>query len=553
VRGAFVACYGREPDGARLERAVDALRWHRGDVTLHGTGPLRVAVVDGGEGSPQLDAADGRALLVHGEPLRPLADLLHDGRRFAAVECTVTTISAARDPLGLSPLFCRSIDGALWFATEIPPLAALEPAAPDLAALAAQAALVPDDAATGLAGIRRVLPGFVLEGDAREVRLRRYWHPAQLFASYRGSRPDAARELRARFVRAVERAVAPGAGILLSGGIDSTAITAVAARSTREVSAVHVAFPALGDASEEEHARRIAEAAGVPLDVVAGELSLWDPADDLRTSVVPYLTPPALAADTALAHLATQGVVVALDGNDGDGVLGYGGREWGAMLFDRSFGRLAELAREHGAAHVARRVANDVVPPALRLRGLRGREQPPATYLQLTEEYFEEPLRRRMRDMDHERWRTPVGEWRWRQIRQVQPVTTARNEEHELRGARVGIELRHPFADRELVEFLISLPAAIKIEPYLGKHLLRTALADVVPAGTLERPDKPEYRDVLRRRVDPARCLDWIRESRVRLPLVDYGRLYRDADDPDSIPLGLLVFLARAHVFAASA
>ena len=36
--------------------------------------------------------------------------------------------------------------------------------------------------------------------------------------------------------------------------------------------------------------------------------------------LIPYLTPPAYTANTALAHLAERGLTVALDGNDGDGV-----------------------------------------------------------------------------------------------------------------------------------------------------------------------------------------------------------------------------------------
>ena len=63
-------------------------------------------------------------------------------------------------------------------------------------------------------------------------------------------------------------------------------------------------------AAEDRHARQVASAFGLQLDVIAGELEPWHPEDDLRTSVVPYLTPPALAADTALARLAAAEVNV---------------------------------------------------------------------------------------------------------------------------------------------------------------------------------------------------------------------------------------------------
>jgi hypothetical protein len=69
------------------------------------------------------------------------------------------------------------------------------------------------------------------------------------------------------------------------------------------------------------------------------------------------------------------------------------------------------------------------------------------------------------------------------------------------------------------------------------------------PALLRQRP-KSDYRAVVRRRVDAARCVEAIRASRARLPGVDYRRLFDDATrDPESIPLFLLVNLARVHEF----
>jgi asparagine synthase (glutamine-hydrolysing) len=125
-------------------------------------------------------------------------------------------------------------------------------------------------------------------------------------------------------------------------------------------------------------------------------------------------------------------------------------------------------------------------------------------------------------------------------------------EEHELRGSRYGIDLRHPFADRELVEFLVSLPVAVKSDPMRSKALLRHALVGHAPNEVLERTEKPEYLSILEQRVDRGRCLEWVKESRVRLPSVNYETLFRDGTEPERMPLFLLLVLARAHVFAAS-
>src|SRR5438105_4764080 len=87
----------------------------------------------------------------------------------------------ARDRLGKKPLvWTRLDDGTLAFASELKALLAVPGvrAEPDLAALDAYLALgyVPGDR-TGLVGISRLLPGYVLVADGEEERSRRYWQP----------------------------------------------------------------------------------------------------------------------------------------------------------------------------------------------------------------------------------------------------------------------------------------------------------------------------------------------------------------------------------------
>lgn len=126
-------------------------------------------------------------------------------------------------------------------------------------------------------------------------------------------------------------------------------------------------------------------------------------------------------------------------------------------------------------------------------------------------------------------------------------------EQKEIEAARYGIDLRHPFADRQLVEFLISLPCAIKADPGRKKGLLLDALAEDLPELVRERP-KSGYMAAVRHRVDPTRCLEKIRASKVQLPHLDYARLFEDGEmNPDGIPIFLIVNLARAHEFAGRA
>jgi hypothetical protein len=253
--------------------------------------------------------------------------------------------------------------------------------------------------------------------------------------------------------------------------------------------------------------------------------------------------------DPALAHMATSGVTVALDGHDGDGVLGPTGSNWGDLILKGELRRVGALVLRHGAGPLVRGVAVDFLPPYAWLRRLMGRATRP-TYMQSVAQYFQEPLRDRIREADIDRWTWPSRRWRVRQLQPLLPRATISFEQKEIEAARHGIDLRHPFADRDLVEFLISLPSAVKSDPMRPKAVLIDSLSDMLPTPLRKRP-KSDYMAAVRQRVDPAVCLERIRVSGIRLPGVDYKRLFDDAQgDPNSVRLFFLVNLTRVHAFA---
>jgi len=52
------------------------------------------------------------------------------------------------------------------------------------------------------------------------------------------------------------------------------------------------------------------------------------------------------------------------------------------------------------------------------------------------------------------------------------------------------LEVRAPFLDVDLVEFLGRVPARLKLRRFDTKHLLKRAMADVLPSGVASRPKK---------------------------------------------------------------
>jgi hypothetical protein len=546
VRGGFVACLGG--NAQVLERIAEHMRWHRGKPARHHCRGVEIAAfVDAIEG-PIVETRAGTTTLVHGSSPAPLAELQRSRPRFAALEWDGRILRASRDPLGLAPLFYRVFPGSVWLATEVAPLISLETPVPDLDALAARAAFVPIDERTGWRGIYRILPGCTIEIAVTDLRISasQYWSPARLIGTYRGSRSEALADFRQRFEAAVKRCYEPRSAILFSGGVDSATV-AVTARSIGQgpPHLVHVHFPDLPVTHEERYAAVIADAVGAPLHTVPGEVAPWNLDAEFDRYSIPYNRLPYGLFEPALSHIAAAGITVAVDGHDGDGVLGPRGAEWGGLVLKGEMRRLATLYRLYGAMRVFRGIASDFIPPFC--RPTRPRLPTP---MQSIARYFCDPLRAEIVEDDIHRWRWPSGRWKVRQLQPVLPRSLIGFEQKELEGACYGIDLRHPFADRDLVEFLVSLPCAIKGDPVRAKHLLVEAFNNELPEIIHDRT-KSDYMAVVRHRVDPAWCIETIRASKIRLPHVDYARLLDDGEhSPETMPIFLLINLARVHEFA---
>ena len=64
------------------------------------------------------------------------------------------------------------------------------------------------------------------------------------------------------------------------------------------------------------------------------------------------------------------------------------------------------------------------------------------------------------------------------------------------------IEFRHPYFDRELVEFALSLPPEMKYKQRTIKWILRKAMDGVLPDKIRDRQDKAEFSELLTQQID---------------------------------------------------
>ncbi|HKQ58889.1 MAG TPA: asparagine synthase (glutamine-hydrolyzing), partial [Candidatus Eisenbacteria bacterium] len=282
----------------------------------------------------------------------------------------------ARDRLGKKPLFYHDDGRRIVFASELKALL-LDPSVPreiDEASLADYLTFqyVPSPG-TIWKGVRKLPPAHRLVCDAQGARVERYWSlPVEPDA---GHPPEVYRErLRALLIEAVRVRLMSDVplGAFLSGGIDSSVVTALMSRVVSEpVKTFSIGFEEQ-DVSELAHARRVAEHLGTD----HHELVVRPRALELLPRLVWQMDEPFADASMIptyyVSEMARRHVTVALSGDGGDEA--YGGyttyawaRRYAAM--DRIPAPLRRLAglpaawlpADHAVGRKLRRIGLDTV------------------------------------------------------------------------------------------------------------------------------------------------------------------------------------------------
>jgi asparagine synthase (glutamine-hydrolysing) len=335
----------------------DAGAWVRGQA---GLGHRRLSILDLSPlGHQPMWSADGRRVIVFNGEIynfeRIGSDLVRAGHRFrsrcdtevilAAYEEYGTgclerlrgmfslaiwddndrTLFVARDRLGKKPLYYYADGTRFAFASELGALLRLPwlPSDLDLHAVSSYFALqyVPGPR-TIYRHVRKLQPGHFLtvrEFGARH-RIERYWRPG----CGGGTDTDPIRTLGGLLEESVAlRLIADvPVGVLLSGGLDSSLITALAARqSPRRVQTFSVTFPHK-KLDESSYAELVARHAGTDHHAISAD----EATPDVLCAVVEHLdeplADPAAVPTYVIARLAARHVKVVLTGEGADELFG---------------------------------------------------------------------------------------------------------------------------------------------------------------------------------------------------------------------------------------
>lgn len=449
-------------------------------------------------------SATDTEVLVHGYEQWSLTGLLarlNGMFAFALWDQRRGELMLVRDRLGKKPLYyIQKDDGLLLFASEIKAFAAggvLDQQDVD------EAALIQfwnygysTGARTMCRQVRRLLPGHCLIWKNGASSVKEYWD-VRFGADQAPERniDDLADELEVLLTDAVRlRLIADvPAGVFLSGGIDSSLISSIAAKVTdRDIRSFSIGF-AEKKFDETRYARAVAEHLGI-------ENTLLRVAEDMR----PFFRPIALHFDELfgdssavptwfVAKLAREHVTVALTGDAGDELFaGYDSYAkalsiWGTReqrrLFKGRAGRLQRLVdyvQLRFAAKEERLSALERLMPLFMLKKV-------LTPNLLERVSVQEALH------DREQWYARVADADLLSQLQYVNLKTYLPDDILVKVDRMSmahaLECRSPFLDYRIVEFAARLSFAQKISPDgRGKYLLRHLLKRYLPDYLIDRP-----------------------------------------------------------------
>ena len=422
-------------------------------------------------------------------------------------ERRVRRLTLVRDRFGIKPLYVSQDGARLAFASEVKALHRVPGGVDREIDPQALSEYVYYGNSLGertlYGGVRRLLPGTWLEAEQGRVAAYRYWDVA-------GTPPlsipadEAVAGIRSRIAAAVRRQMVSDVpiGVFLSGGVDSTAVVAAAtATAAAPLKTYTVRFDFEPDSADVLASRRVARHFGTEhheLDV--GGYALEDVLGRLLDA---HDLPFGDAANVPL-YLLTRALggepTVVLQGDGGDELFG-GYRRYSLLARLAFLGPVARIATPLLRALPAsqRRARLERMAHAI---GERNAAQRMA--LLLTEE---KPDRSPLAIFSSQ-WRSALGGadpfLRYREVASrlqgLDPVQAMLYTDCQILLPDIflekvdrstmaqSIEVRVPLLDHDLADFVLSLPASLKLLRGEAKGLFKQALRGIVPDFVLDRP-----------------------------------------------------------------
>jgi asparagine synthase (glutamine-hydrolysing) len=415
----------------------------------------------------------------------------------------------SQDLIGLWSMFYVRRPGGAAFGSEVRDLLCLLPTRPAPDRLALTHVLGGQEIPPGhtlFDGVLRPGPGTCVRLENGRAQVARHWRPRYRSAA-RLSGDDFYGALKESVDRAVERALDGScrAGVILSGGLDSSIVASSAAAGRRDLdlTAYSAVFPMYPDVDESRyvdsvtrrHGLRSRRVSPLPCGSFATALEYLDAWE------VPVLGIGTVLERPLIAQAAADGVDVVLDGQGGDEVFMASPYLPAHQLRrGRPFKSMRQLLETPWGTHIRSRQAlmaawrGSVLLPAL-----------PRPLLPLAERVRRAPAQMPAwltpsasavlaGSMDAWRWRRSGGGplW-WRHMAHVLtelPTAVGRTDYLRHRAGLRGLRAGSPLLDPDLAEFVLRLPPELAYDRRRDRPHARDAMAGVLPEEVYGRVEK---------------------------------------------------------------
>ena len=426
------------------------------------------------------------------------------------------SLFVARDALGVKPVYYFSNDELFSFSSEIKSLLALVPdeLEPDHESLQRYMTFLwcPGEG-TPVKSIRKVLPGELISVRGGKVTAKELWYhlPQTKNSKKIISGDDAVMRVRQGLSEAVERQMVADVpvGAFLSGGLDSSAIVALASQKAADLSCFTIEPVGGSDDDVVEdlpYAVKVAEHLGVDLEIVKIDSnSLANDLVEMVWQLDEPLADPAPLNVLYISRLAKErGIKVLLSGSGGDDLFtGY--RRHLALRYEGLWSWLPPIARQglerfsinlDQSKTIGRRLSR-----LFNNAGASGDERLSAYFAWARRDDLEPLFSPEMRNaVKSIRPEQPMLDFLAGVDTVVSPIDRMLTLEqrffladHNLiytdkMSMVVGVEVRVPFLDLDLVELAASIPDQYKQKGRIGKWVLKKAMEPYLPHDVIYRP-----------------------------------------------------------------
>jgi asparagine synthase (glutamine-hydrolysing) len=391
----------------------------------------------------------------------------------------------ARDPLGVKPLFYAIRDESLLFGSEIKSLLANPLVKPvvDERGIAEIFALGPAriPGSGVFKGIEELPPACCLTYDTEGVKRWEYWHLKA--EEHKESLEDTAEHVRELLVDAVKGQLVADVPVctFLSGGLDSSAISSIAARHIKYSGRLNTYAIDYEDNdkyfkadeyqpdSDGAWARRVSDYIGsCHHEVKLNNLELRDALSD---AVLANDLPGMADVDSSLylfCREVRKNATVAISGECSDEI--FGGYPW--------FRRQEDINADTFPWSKAVNERKKLIAPDLRKTDIEG----------LVQQQYTDTLKKVPRLEGESSEAVRMRELYFLNIKWFMMTLLNRKDRMSMSNS---LEVRVPFADYRLVEYLYNVPWEMKYCDNIEKGLLRKALKGLLPEDALYRRKSP--------------------------------------------------------------